>query len=177
MYCLSLLRESVWGGDRSHGKRLTQVTHSNLEWKSKCMICHWDRKVRPPFWKNLQSKTTLSSSYSFLLLCIFMMLYSIEKKNAWKEIVSYDGDGHLLSPYLEKKKKNFLNAVCLSRGAENVVPRERFFFFIRLGTSNFTITSISLSNSDTSVAVLISMNICSIFHNKTFPYRLLSLRS
>lgn len=177
MYCLSLLRESVWGGDRSHGKRLTQVTHSNLEWKSKCMICHWDRKVRPPFWKNLQSKTTLSSSYSFLLLCIFMMLYSIEKKNAWKEIVSYDGDGHLLSPYLEKKKKKLSKCSLFVKRSRECCATWEIFFFIRLGTSNFTITSISLSNSDTSVAVLISMNICSIFHNKTFPYRLLSLRS
>ena len=44
MYCLSLLRESVWGGDQSNQKQLTQVIHANLKWKKKkkkvCVICH-----------------------------------------------------------------------------------------------------------------------------------------
>ena len=43
MYCLSLLRESVWGGDQSNQKQLTQVIHANLKLKKKKkkrVICH-----------------------------------------------------------------------------------------------------------------------------------------
>lgn len=39
MYCLSLLRESVWGGDQSNQKQLTQVIHANLKWKKKKKKC------------------------------------------------------------------------------------------------------------------------------------------
>ena len=43
MYCLSLLRESVWGGDQSNQKQLTQVIHANFKLKKKKkkrVICH-----------------------------------------------------------------------------------------------------------------------------------------